>query len=45
MTTMTRAQARAAQSGDHGSGLGWAVRDTLAMAGRNLRRCWVSPSS
>ncbi len=43
MTTMTRAQARAAQSGDHGSGLGWAVRDTLAMAGRNLRRLLRQP--
>ena len=43
MTTMTRAQAREAQHADHGSGLGWAVRDTLAMAGRNLRRLLRQP--
>ena len=43
MTTMTRAQARAAQSGDHGSALKWAVSDTLAMAGRNLRRLLRQP--
>ncbi|MDN5764841.1 MAG: ABC transporter permease [Humibacillus sp.] len=43
MTTMTRAQAREAQDADHGSGLGWAVRDTLAMAGRNLRRLLRRP--
>ncbi len=43
MTTMTRAQAREAQSGDHGSALKWAVSDTLAMAGRNLRRLLRQP--
>ncbi|OFE17059.1 hypothetical protein BA895_17940 [Humibacillus sp. DSM 29435] len=43
MTTMTRAQARAAQSDDHGSALKWAVSDTLAMAGRNLRRLLRQP--
>ncbi|MEO5746177.1 MAG: ABC transporter permease [Terracoccus sp.] len=41
--TTTRAPAREAQHADHGSGLGWAVRDTLAMAGRNLRRLLRQP--
>lgn len=43
MTTTTRAQAHDEVEGDHGSGLGWAVRDTLAMAGRNLRRLLRQP--
>src|SRR5579875_4092164 len=41
--TDTAAPVLAPSSGNAGDALGWAVRDTLAMAGRNLRKLMRTP--
>ncbi|MEP1123658.1 MAG: ABC transporter permease [Ilumatobacter sp.] len=43
MTTTAPTPATAVRSSDTGDGLAWAVRDALAMAGRNLRRVARQP--